>query len=107
MDEIDIVGRDHRVISQDIRAAVDAAIEIVADETGGWVDIGRMRPHLPPWATGPQVGARITAHVRTGVLIWDGHSFSTNGNRRHRNGARPVKVYWLAGNLPKPDARSG
>lgn len=97
MDEIDLVGKDHRVIAQDIRDAVDAAIVAVADDTGGLVDIGRMREHLPPWATGPQVGARMTTHVRTGVLAWDGESFAMNGNRRHRNGMRPVKVYRLVG----------
>lgn len=96
MDEIDIVAQDHRVISQDIRAAVDVAIEAAARDNDGRVWIGAMRPHLPPWATGPQVGAQMTVHVRSGALVWDGRSYAPSGNRRRRNALRPVKVYRLA-----------
>lgn len=92
-DVIEVVERDHRVIAQDIRRAVDAAIESLYHQ-GRPIHIGNIRPLLPPWATGPQVGARITGHVRRGSLVWTGE-FALNGNTRTRNALRPCKVYRL------------
>jgi|SRR5690625_5101672 len=93
IDEIGTVERDHSVTSQEIRDAVDAAIEI-CDHLYSEVHIARLREHLPEWATGPQIGARITGHVRRGSLEWTG-AYAANGNRGTRNALRPAKVYRL------------
>lgn len=93
IDEIDVTERDHGVTSQDIRDAVDTAIEI-SDHLHGVVHIGLLREHLPEWATGPQIGARITGHVRRKSLVWTG-KFAMNGNTKTRNAMRPAKVYRL------------
>lgn len=93
IDEITVTERDHHVTAQEIRAAVDAAIE-VCDHLYGEVHIARIREHLPEWATGPQIGARITGHVRRGALKWTG-AFRANGNSATRNAERPAKVYKL------------
>src|SRR5690625_941287 len=91
MDEIEAVERDHSVTAADIRDAVDAAIE-AAHAEHGVVHIGLMRPHPPAWATGPQLGARITGHVRRKSLVWTGR-VAKNGNTKTRNAMRLAKVY--------------
>lgn len=106
MDEIDIVARDHRVTSTEIRAAVLVGIQR-AWQKYGRVHIGLVRPYLPPWATGPQVGATITTLVRNGVLVPTG-GFALSNNRRTRNRLRPVKVYRLTADvadIPKEKER--
>ena len=92
-DEIALTEADHRPHAADIRAAVDAANEALHDR-GEQIHIGNIRPLLPPWASGPQVGARITGHVRRKALQWTGE-FALNGNTRTRNALRPCKVYRL------------
>lgn len=94
VDEITFTEKDHRVVSQDIRRAVDDAIELL-HTWGDPIHIGNIRPLLPPWASGPQIGARITGHVRRGALEWTGE-FALNGNTRTRNALRPCKVYRLS-----------
>lgn len=100
-DEIEITEADHRVTPTDIRAAVDAAIT-QADAERGVVHIAKVRSLLPPWATGPQVGARINGHVRRGSLVWTG-DYLPSGNAKTRNAQRPAKVYLLI----KPLAEAG
>lgn len=92
-DEITYTEQDHRVTAQDIREAVDGAIQALHDR-GEAIHIGNIRPLLPAWATGPQVGARMNGHVRRGSLVWTG-DFALNGNTRTRNALRPCKVYEL------------
>lgn len=103
MDEIETVERDHSVTAADIRDAVDTAIEIV-DHLHGEVHIGLIREHLPNWATGPQIGARMTGHVRRKSLVWTGR-FAMNGNTRTRNAMRPAKVYRLVKPLVDGDSK--
>lgn len=93
VDEIEVTESDHSVTASDIRDAVDAAIEI-SDHLHGVVHIAHIREHLPPWATGPQIGARINGHVRRGALEWTGR-YAANGNTKTRNSSRPAKVYHL------------
>ena len=97
-DEIELTAADWRPHAQDIRDAVDEAVQRCHEEHGK-VCIGLMRPFMPKWATGPQVGSRMTVLVRAGTLVWDGRSYAPNGNRRTRNSARPSKVYTLAGGI--------
>lgn len=96
-DAIELTERDWRPLAADIRAAVDAAIESLHDQ-GRPIHIGNIRPLLPPWASGPQVGARITGHVRRRSLVWTG-AYAANGNTRTRNSQRPCKVYRLVKGL--------
>lgn len=96
-DEITYTEQDHRVTARDIRQAVDDAIDIL-HAWGEPIHIGNIRPLLPAWATGPQIGARINGHVRRGSLVWTG-DFALNGNTRTRNALRPCKVYTLAKGL--------
>lgn len=100
LDEIELTEKDHRVIAQNIRDEVDRAIETLHD-LGEPIHIGNIRPLLPPWATGPQVGARISGHVSRKSLEWTGE-FALNGNRRTRNALRPCKVYALVKGLEDP-----
>lgn len=99
-DEIELTEADHRVTAQDIRAAADEAIQAL-HANGSPIHIGTIRPLLPEWATGPQIGARMNGHVRRGVLQWTGQ-FAFNGNTRTRNALRPCKVYTLEKALEDP-----
>lgn len=93
-DELDIVAADHRSTPTAIRDAVRTAVTAVAHNNHGLVSIANVRPLLPPWATGPQVGATICHLVRAGTLEPTGQ-FTESGDRRNRHGSRPVRVYRL------------
>lgn len=99
-DEIALTEKDWRPGSADIRAAVDRAIDLLHSR-GEPIHIGNIRPLLPPWAAGPQVGARMNGHVRRGALVWTGE-FALNGNSKTRNALRPCKVYALVDDLGDP-----
>ena len=103
-DEIELTEADHRVTAQDIREAVDFAIELLHAQ-GRQIDAGNVRQYLPTWATGPQVGARMNGHVRRGSLRWTGE-FALNGNRKTRNALRPCKVYALVKPLEDQEVAS-
>lgn len=102
LDEISVTERDHRPTAADIRWAVDDAIETLHN-AGEPIHIGNIRPLLPAWATGPQIGARMTGHVRRGALVWTGR-FAMNGNTKTRNAMRPAKVYRLVKPLKDGEA---
>lgn len=97
MDELDIVAADQRVVPTEIRAAVLVGVQR-AWQKHGRVHIGLVRPYLPPWATGPQIGSTITTLVRSGALVHTG-GFALSNNRKTRNRLRPVKVYRLTADV--------
>lgn len=96
MDALAVVAADERAGAREVRAAVLDAIEATGRQE---FSISDLREHLPAWATGPQVGATITALVRSGVAVWTGRT-ALSGNARQRNNLRPVKVYRLTRPLP-------
>ena len=75
-----------------VRELVVAAINAAADEHAGQVTIAWVRPHLPRWAVGPQVGAVISVLSKRGHLIKTG-AFAESGNGQSRNNLRPVPIY--------------
>lgn len=95
VDEIDVTAADWRPTSTNIRAAIRDAIATTAATHDGLVHIADVRKLLPPWATGPQVGAAICHLVRGGTLAHTGR-YLPNGNRATRNRTRPAEVYRLA-----------
>lgn len=92
-DEIEVTAADHRTVAAEIRAAVDDAVTKCAADFGV-VHAAAVRANLPPWATGPQIGARMNGLIRSGHLVWTG-GFELNGNTKTRNALRPCKVYRL------------
>lgn len=97
-DKIDITATDWRPGPTAIRHAVKSALDLVARHNDGLVYIGLVRPFLPSWASGPQVGATICALVRQGVLVPTGE-FAESGDARNRNATRATRVYRLVGDL--------
>lgn len=94
-DEIDITAADWRPGPLAVREAVKSSLEFVARHNSGLVHIGLVRPLLPPWASGPQVGATICTLVRQGTLVPTG-AFAESGDTKNRHGSRPVRVYVLS-----------
>lgn len=95
VDEIDLTATDLRPGPAQIRAEIRKAIAATAEAHDGLVHIADVRKLLPPWATGPQVGAAICHLVRGGTLTHTGR-YLPNGNRATRNRTRPAEVYRLA-----------
>lgn len=100
VDEIDLTAADHRRSSVEIRTEIRKAIRTTANSHDGLVHIADIRKVLPPWATGPQVGAAICHLVRGGTLAHTGR-YLPNGNRATRNRTRPAEVYRLVRPLPE------
>lgn len=100
VDEIDLTATDFRPGAVEIRAAIRQAVTAAASRNGGLVHIADVRPLLPPWATGPQVGATI-CHLARGGYLAHTDRFRPNGNTRTRNRTRPAEVYRLVRPIPE------
>lgn len=107
-DIIDVVAKDWRYTSQQIREAVDHAL--IQGAVDGVTSINHARPHLPAWATGPQVaawfalsGAAAAKGMGGAVLregTEDGYAYLNLGNleverRITADGKTSLKVYEL------------
>lgn len=99
-DVIDVVAADWRPTPRAIRAEIHKAIRQAAAEHDGEVHIATVRELLPPWATGPQVGATICALVRSGHLQNTGR-YAHSGNRTQRNRTRPAEIRCLVRPIPE------
>lgn len=97
-DEIDAVSQDWRPGAEDDRAAIRAAIQAAADESGGFVHAADVRRHLAREVNPHAMGAVICALVRQGVLV-NTETVRDNGGARSRNATKPARVRVLMGNL--------
>lgn len=98
-DEIDVTAADWRPNAVTSRAAVVAAVEVVAAAHGGEVHISDVRPMLPAHTNPHQIGAMFCALRRGGYLVPTGE-YRDNGGTRSRNGAKPARVYRLTRPIP-------
>lgn len=103
MDSIDITAADWRPSRVSARAAIRAAVEVVAGSHDGLVHIADVRPLIPKWADPHQVGAIVCALVRQGVLERTG-DYRPNGGGKSRNALKPAAVYRLTRPIPAEDA---
>lgn len=100
LDEIDVTAADWRPSRVEARREIRRAVIAVARHHGGLVHIADVRPLLPAWVDGHQVGAYLCALVRQGVLVGTG-SYRANGDRTSRNRTKQAEVRRLVGQIPE------
>lgn len=83
------------------REAIRRAVHRAAAEHSGRVHIADVRPHVPEWARGPQVGAALRAWTQQGYLALTGE-WAPNGdpNPKAGNASKPAPVRQLVHPIP-------
>ena len=64
-----------------------------ADDHAGRVTAAWVRPHLPRWALGPQVGAVMSVLTKRGLLVRVPGAVHESENMGQRNGTRIMPLY--------------
>lgn len=83
------------------REAIRRAVHRAAAEHGGLVHIADVRPHVPEWARGPQLGAALRTWTQRGYLAPTG-DWAPNGdpNPKAGNASKPAPVRVLVRPIP-------
>ena len=95
------VHADHLPNRVESRALIREAVHEVARRHGGRVHIAWVRPLVPTYARGPQLGASLRIWTRAGLLVPTGE-FLPNGDpsTKARNAAKPAPVKRLVREIP-------
>jgi hypothetical protein len=99
---LDLVADDPSVSKTFSRQAIIAAVNAAAEVHAGRVSAAWIRPHLPGWVNPSQVGAVVSALVKTGLLTPTAE-ICESGNHAQRNTTRLMRVYHRAHPIPTDD----
>ena len=75
------------------RQLIIGAVNRAADDHAGRVTAAWVRPHLPRWAIGPQVGAVMSVLTKRGLLVRVPGAVHESENMGQRNGTRLMPLY--------------
>lgn len=102
LDFLQALADDPSVSKTLSRQAIIAAVNQAAEVHASRVSAAWVRPHLPTWVNPAQVGAVISALVKTHLLTPTAE-ICESGNATQRNQTRLMRVYHRPHHIPVDD----